>query len=82
MELEFAVTVRVQLPVPEQAPDHPANVEPAIGVAVRVITVPAGKLRQPKPQEVPAGKEPIVPLPVPDVVMVRVGTGALDCTAI
>jgi hypothetical protein len=37
---EFIVTV--QLPVPEQAPDHPANVEPEFGVAVSVTTVPAG----------------------------------------
>jgi hypothetical protein len=37
---EFIVTV--QVPVPEQAPDHPANVETAFGVAVSVTTVPAG----------------------------------------
>ena len=35
---EFIDTV--QLAVPEQAPDHPANVEPALGVAVNVTTVP------------------------------------------
>jgi hypothetical protein len=37
--LEFIVTV--QPPVPEHAPDHPANVDPAAGVAVSVTTVPA-----------------------------------------
>ena len=37
---EFIVTV--QVPVPEQAPDHPANVEPVFDVAVNVTTVPAG----------------------------------------
>jgi hypothetical protein len=36
---EFMVTV--QVPVPEQAPDQPANVEPVFGVAVNVTTVPA-----------------------------------------
>jgi hypothetical protein len=80
--LEFIVTV--QLPVPEQAPDHPANVEPVFGVAVSVTAVPAAKLRQPEPHEVPAGKALTVPLPVPDVDMVRagVGFGVLDCTVI
>jgi len=66
------LTATVQLPVPEQAPDHPANVEPVFGVAVSVTAVPAAKLRQPEPHEVPAGEELTEPLPVPDVVMVRV----------
>jgi len=52
--LEFILTL--QLPVPVQAPDHPANVEPVFGVAVSVTTVPATKLRQPEPHEVPAGE--------------------------
>ncbi len=69
--LEFIDTV--QLPVPEHAPDHPANVEPVFGAAVSATTVPAAKLRQPEPHEVPAGDGLTVPLPVPDVVMVRVG---------
>ena len=68
---EFIVTV--QVPVPEHAPDHPANVEPVFGVAVSATTVPAAKLRQPDPHEVPAGEELTVPLPVPEVVMVKVG---------
>src|SRR5690348_3167338 len=33
----------VHSPVPEQSCDHPANVEPGAGVAVRVTTVPKGK---------------------------------------
>ena len=43
---KLAVTVRDdamltrQLPVPEQAPDHPAKVAPEAGVAVRVTLVP------------------------------------------
>ena len=36
-----ALTVTAQVPVPEQAPLQPANVEPAAGVAVRVRAVPA-----------------------------------------
>jgi len=68
--LEFIVTV--QLPVPEQAPDHPVNVEPVFGAAVSVTTVPATKLRQPEPHEVPAGEALTAPLPVPAVVTVSV----------
>jgi hypothetical protein len=37
----FAVTVVVQVPVPEHPPpDQPAKVEPDVGDAVRVIDVP------------------------------------------
>ena len=36
-----ALTVTVQVPVPEHAPLQPANVEPPAGVAVRVSAVPA-----------------------------------------
>jgi len=35
-----AFTVTAQVPVPEQAPLQPAKAEPAVGVAVRVTTVP------------------------------------------
>ena len=35
-----SVIVTVQPAVPEHAPDHPANVEPAAAVAVRVKDVP------------------------------------------
>jgi hypothetical protein len=68
--LEFIV--RAQLPVPGQAPDHPANVDPAAGVAVTVITVPPEKIRQTEPHEVPGREVPTVPMPVPEVVIVRV----------
>jgi hypothetical protein len=37
-----ALTVRLQLPVPEQSPLHPANVLPLVGVALSVTVVPAG----------------------------------------
>jgi hypothetical protein len=69
--LEFIVTVHA--PVPEQAPDHPLNVEPVFGVAVSATWVPVGKLRQPEPHETPAGAAVTVPLPEPDKVMVRAG---------
>ena len=72
----FELIVTVQVPVPEHAPDHPAKAEPAFGVAVSVTTVPVAKLRQPDPHEVPAGEEPTVPPPVPDVVMVRFRAGS------
>jgi hypothetical protein len=79
VELNVAVTERfefivtVQLPVPEQAPDHPVNVEPVLGVATSVTTVPAAKLRQLAPQLRLEEDELalIVPLPVPDVTVVK-----------
>ena|ERR1700733_394278 len=81
----LALIVTVQPPVPEQAPDQPANVEPVFGVAVSVTTVPTAKVWQPEPHEVPVGEELTVPVPVPDVVMVRVvrvGLDVPDCTVI
>ena len=51
------VTVHVR-DVPVHAPDQPANVEFAPGVAVRVTDVPALKV-------VPVGLLVTVPLPVP-----------------
>jgi hypothetical protein len=38
--LVAALTVTAQVPVPEQAPLHPAKAEPAAGVAVSVRAVP------------------------------------------
>ena len=63
MVLEFMVTVQVG-DVPEHPPDHPVKVELASGVAVRSTTVPALKV-------VPAGLLLTVPLPVPDLVTLR-----------
>jgi hypothetical protein len=36
-----SLIVAIQLPVPEQAPPQPANVDPAAGGAVRVTAIPA-----------------------------------------
>ena len=61
-----ADAMMLQVPVPLQAPDHPANVEPLLGVAVRVIAVPAVKLAlHVCPQLMPAGALLTVPDPLP-----------------
>ena len=71
-----ALIVRVQVPVPEQSPDHPAKVLPAAGVAVSVTAVPFAKLaEQFAPQSIPAGLLVTVPVPVPVVITVKVGGG-------
>jgi len=63
-----AFIVTTQVPVPAQPPPlHPLNVEPVVGVAVKVTTVPLVKAcEQVAPQEIPAGELVTVPLPVPD----------------
>jgi hypothetical protein len=43
-----------QVPVPEQGPPQPENVEPELGEAVNLTLVPAGKLAmQEPPQSIP-----------------------------
>jgi hypothetical protein len=60
------VNVTLQAAVPVQAPDQPANVELAFGVAVSVTIVPLVKLAlHIAPQLIPAGLLVIVPAPVP-----------------
>ena len=60
------VKVTLQVPVPVQAPDQPANVEVAFGTAVSVTMVPLVKLAlHIAPQLMPAGLLMIVPAPVP-----------------
>jgi len=67
-----ALTVTVQLAVPEQPPPlQPVNVEPAAGVAVKVRAVPlAYEAAQVVPQEMPAGALVTVPVPAPALVTV------------
>src|SRR5258706_5888573 len=78
--LKFAVAVtaelivRLQLPVPEQAPLQPVKVEPAFGVAMRVMTVFARRSeKQALPQSNPSGDDVTRPVPVPALVMVSDG---------
>jgi hypothetical protein len=59
-----ALIVTVQLPVPVQAPLHPAKVEPVAGVSVRVTLAPLAKLALQVPGQVmPGGVLKTVPLP-------------------
>jgi hypothetical protein len=61
-----AVSVRLQFAVPVHAPDHPANVEPVVAVAVRTTGVPLAKLAlHVVPQLMPEGLLVTVPVPVP-----------------
>jgi hypothetical protein len=61
-----AVRLTVHVAVPVHAPDHPANVEPELAVAVSVTDVPLAKLAlQVVPQLMPAGLLVMVPVPVP-----------------
>ena len=62
----FAATVRLQVPVPLQAPDHPAKLEEAFGAAVSVTADPLAKLAlQVEPQLIPAGLLVTAPPPEP-----------------
>lgn len=61
-----ADAIMLHVPVPLQAPDQPANVDPEFGVAVSVTAVPAAKLAlQVCPQLMPEGVLVTVPAPVP-----------------
>jgi hypothetical protein len=65
--------VTVQTLVPEHAPDQPANTEPAAANAVRFTLCPKVKTcEQTVPQLIPAGLDPTVPEPAPDVRTVSV----------
>jgi len=68
-----ALTVTVQVVVPEQPPPlQPVKVEPAAGAAVRVTTVPVVKeVEHVAPQEIPEGALVTVPVPLPALVTVR-----------
>src|SRR5258706_3908322 len=87
--LKFAVAVtaelivRLQLPVPEQAPLQPVKVEPAFGVAMRVMTVFARRSeKQALPQSNPAGFEVTRPAPVPALVIVSDGVPPVDAAKV
>src|SRR4051812_45506807 len=74
--LELSVTT--QVPVPVQFPLQPVNVDPAAGVAVSVIWLPAGNVdEQVAPHEMPAGLLVTVPLPVPALETVSDGSPPL-----
>ena len=68
---------RLHVPVPEQAPDQPANTLPAAGVADNVTVVPLLKVAvQVEPQLIPAGLLVMVPDPILDTVnCTEVGVG-------
>jgi hypothetical protein len=69
-----AFKVMAHVPVPEQPPPlQPVKVEPAAGVAVRVMAVPlAYAAMQVGLQEMPAGLLVTVPIPVPALLTVSV----------
>ena len=68
--------VVVHAPAPEQAPDQPANVEPVLGVAVRVTLMPdAMRALHVAPQSIPEVEETTDPVPVPDFITVSVFCG-------
>jgi len=71
----FALALRVieQVSVPLHDPPQPVNVDPLRGVGVNVIDVPAAKEAvQVVPQLIPAGEPVIVPVPEPEVEVVKV----------
>lgn len=62
------VTEQVALLEPEHAPPQPAKVEPALGTAVRVTTVPLGKVSEHlAPQSMRPGADVTTPEPLPPV---------------
>jgi len=71
----FAVNVTLQAPVPEQAPDQPAKVDPALATAVRVTIEPAAKLAlHVAPQSIPEGLLVTLPAPAPARDTLRTGS--------
>jgi hypothetical protein len=57
------------MPVPLQAPDQPAKVDPEAGAAEKVTAVPAARfVLHEAPQLMPPAEEETVPLPFPALV--------------
>jgi hypothetical protein len=66
-----AFRVKLQVAVPLQAPDHPANVEPELGVAISVTEAPLVNLAlHVWGQLIPEGMLVTVPAPVPALLTV------------
>ena len=66
MTVDPVVTETVHAPVPVQAPRQPPKVEPAVGEAVSVTSVPgATDALQELPQSMPAGDDVTDPDPLP-----------------
>ena len=86
--LNVAVTVAVvdttQVPVPLHPPPlHPANRDPALGVAVNVTVVPPGnRSLQSPPQLIPAGVDATVPVPAPFLATITVNVEAMEFSAL
>ena len=65
--------------VPPQAPDHPTNLAPDVGVSVSLTDVPLGKLAlQVNPQLMPVRLLLIVPAPVPALCTVSGTRGLVE----
>jgi hypothetical protein len=77
-----AVMLTVHDPVPAQAPDHPAKVEPEAGDALIVTFAPLVNVElHVEPQLIAAGAEVTVPLPEPMVTVESAkepGVGVVD----
>ena len=67
-----ALIVSVQVPMPEQAPDQPANLDPAEAVAVSVTGTAAKGAEHVEPQLIPAGLDVTEPEPLPVLATFRV----------
>jgi hypothetical protein len=75
-DLSESTEVVQVLDPPEHAPDHPANVEPAPGVAVSITDVPDGYwAAHVAPQARPPLSPVTVPIPVPAFDMERENVG-------
>lgn len=67
-----AESVTLQGPVPVHAPDHPANNDPPLPVAVKLTPAPVLNMAvQVCPQLMPDGLLLIVPVPVPELITVN-----------